>query len=206
MQYQMKISLLILIFCSAVNSCTESTSKKDSTNFVEVETVMDSVIYPNFEISWRDSAVVKFKLAKPTERYPNIIYDSAKIIFYLGYNSGNNSDAVSFFPLNKNGRWISTIKRSITISKTDLHIADSLLGNSRSFDNSSAAFSQSPNYGIVYFKDGNAIGQTSIGPGTQTVKSTFQLAQPSYFGRLNNAEFIKIRALFYNKLHLEDLR
>jgi hypothetical protein len=167
----MNFKLLLTIFVLLVLSCRQNNNKKKE--FVVVETAMEP-IKQDYTISWKDSSVVQFKLDGSIS-YPKIEYDSAKILFYRGYNLEEGLDTASYFPVNTTGKWISTVISSANISKTDLWKVDSLLGNQKSYDESAAAGGQDPKYGIVYFKNGKVIGQTSIGPGSQTVRTTFKL-------------------------------
>ena len=158
-------------------------------------------IKQDYTISWKGSSVVEFKLDGSIS-YPKIEYDSANILFYRGYNLEEDLDTASYFPVNTSGKWISTVISSSNISKADLWKVDSLLGNQKSYDESAAAGRQDPKYGIIYFKNGKVIGQTSLGPGSQTVKTTFKLPQPSYSQRLNNSECRQIEVVIWKKLHL----
>jgi hypothetical protein len=198
MQYQMNLKLLLVIFVLSALSCRQSSNKKNEITIIE--TTM-APIKQDYTISWSDSGKVEFKLNELLT-YPKIYYDSAKILFYMGYNLGEGLDTESYFPLNDDGEWISTIMRSSIISKTDLWKVDSLLGNQKSYDESTAAGRLAPKYGIVYFKNGKVIGQTCIDPGGQTVKTTFKLPQPSYSQRLNNSECRQIEVVFAKKFHL----
>ena len=195
----MTIRLLLIMFLFPALSCRQSDNKKKE--FVVIETTM-APIKQDYTISWKDSSAVQLELSPDLIVYPKIDYDSAKLLFYWGYNLEEGLDTASFFPVNSNGKWISTIIYSCTISKADLSKVDSILGNQKSYDESAAAGGQDPKYGIVYFKNGKVIGQTSLGPGSQTVKTTFKLPQPSYSQRLNNSECRQIEVVFWKKLHL----
>jgi len=181
-----------------VLSCRQINTKKKE--FVVVETTMEP-IKQDYTISWKGSSVVEFKLDGSIS-YPKIEYDSANILFYRGYNLEEDLDTASYFPVNTSGKWISTVISSSNISKADLWKVDSLLGNQKSYDESAAAGRQDPKYGIIYFKNGKVIGQTSLGPGSQTVRTTFKLPQPSYSQRLNNSECRQIEVVIWKKLHL----
>ena len=198
MQYRIRIKLLLTMFVLLVLSCRQNNSKKNE--FAIVETTM-APIKQDYTISWKDSSVVEFRL-DGTFSYPQIEYDSAKILFYWGYNIEEGLDTASYFPINLTGKWISTVISSANISKADLWKVDSLLGNQKTYDESAAANRQDPKYGIVYFKNGKVVGQTSIGPGSQTVRTTFKLPQPSYSQRLNNSECRQIEVVLWKKLHL----
>jgi hypothetical protein len=194
----MNFKLLLTIFVLLVLSCRQINTKKKE--FVEVETTMEP-IKQDYTISWKGSSVVEFKLDGSIS-YPKIEYDSANILFYRGYNLEEDLDTASYFPVNTSGKWISTVISSSNISKADLWKVDSLLGNQKSYDESAAAGRQDPKYGIIYFKNGKVIGQTSLGPGSQTVRTTFKLPQPSYSQRLNNSECRQIEVVIWKKLHL----
>jgi len=195
----MNFKLLLTVNVLLVISCRQINSKKNES--VIVETTMTSIIH-DYTISWKDSSIVEFNLDGEIS-YPKIEYDSARILFYRGYNPGE--DTTSYFPVNTSGKWISTVISSVNISKEDLWKIDSLLGNQKSYDKSAAAGGQDPQYGIVYFKNGKVIGQTSIGPGSQTVRTTFKLPQPSYSQRLNNSECRQIEVVFWKMFHLYGL-
>ena len=197
MQYK-ALKLLIAIFLFSALSCRQSNNKKEE--ITVVETTM-APLKQDYIISWKDSGKVEFKLDESIT-YPEIDYDSARILYYWGYNLEEGLDTTSYFPLNSNGKWISTIMYSSIISKTDLWKVDSLLGDQKSYDKSASAAGLIPKYGIVYFKNGKVIGQTGIGPGSQTVMTTFKLPQPSYSQRLNNSECRQIEVVFWKKLHM----
>ena len=186
------------MFVLLVLSCRQNNSKKNE--FAIVETRM-APIKQDYTISWKDSSVVEFRL-DVLFSYPQIEYDSAKILFYWGYNIEEGLDTASYFPINLTGKWISTVISSANISKADLWKVDSLLGNQKTYDECAPANRQDPKYGIVYFKNGKVVGQTSIGPGSQTVRTTFKLPQPSYSQRVNNSECRKIEVVLWKKLHL----
>jgi len=194
----MNFKLLLTIFVLLVLSCRQINTKKKE--FVVVDTTMEP-IKQDYTISWKGSSVVEFKLDGSIS-YPKIEYDSANILFYRGYNLEEDLDTASYFPVNTSGKWISTVISSSNISKADLWKVDSLLGNQKSYDESAAAGRQDPKYGIIYFKNGKVIGQTSLGPGSQTVRTTFKLPQPSYSQRLNNSECRQIEVVIWKKLHL----
>jgi hypothetical protein len=172
--------ILIIIFCSAI-SCSQLNNKNSELIIVNTEM---APIKQEWTISWLDSCITKF--AKKDYTYPKLDYDSAKLLYYNGYNAEEGLDTSSFFPLNKDGKWISTIINSTTVPKADLVIVDSLLGSQKSFDENSAAGRQCPELGIVYFKTGKVIGQTTLGRGSQTIRTTFR----------------QIRKLFYKQLHV----
>ena len=201
MQYQMKFKLLLTMVVLLVLSCRQNNNKKKE--FAIVETTM-APIKQVYTISWKDSSVVQYKL-DGTISYPKIEYDSARILFYWGYNFQEGLDTTSYFPVNLTGKWISTVISSAYLLKADLWKVDSLLGNQKSYDESAAVGGQDPKYGIVYFKNGKVIGQTSFGPGSQTVRTTFLLPQPSYSQRLNNSEWRQIEVVLWKKLHFQGL-
>jgi hypothetical protein len=198
----MTFKLFLIIFFSSILSCRQI--KEEKHELLVLETTM-AAIKQDYKISWSDSGKVQFRLNAVPYTYPKLDYDSARILYYWGYNLEEGLDTTSFFPVNLEGQWISTIMYSTTVTKVDLSKVDSLLGNQKSFDESSAAGTQSPKYGIVYFKKGKVIGQTTIGPGSQTIRTTFRLPQPSYCQRLNNSECRKIEVVFWKKLHLYGL-
>jgi hypothetical protein len=198
----MTIKLFFVIFFSSIMSCRLISEEDDKIVVLETTT---APIKQDYKISWSDSGKVQFKLSVDSYTYPNLDYDSARILYYWGYNLDEGLDTTSFFPINTEGKWISTIMYSAIITKADLSKVDSLLGNQKSFDESSAAGTQSPKYGIVYLKKGKVIGQTTIGPGSQTVRTTFKLPEPCYSQRLNNSECRQIEVVFWKKLHIHGL-
>ncbi len=197
----MTLKFLIAIFLFAALSCRQSNNKKDE--ITVVETTM-APIKQDYVISWKDSGKVEVKWNE-SATYPEINYDSARILFYWGYNLEESLDTAVFFPLSSKGMWISTIMRSSMVSKVDLLKVDSLLGNQNSYDKSKSTSVQTPKYGIVYFKDNKVIGQTAIGPGSQIVMTTFSLPKNSYSQRLNSLECRQIEVVFWKKLHMYDM-
>jgi hypothetical protein len=122
MQYPTTFKLVATMTFFFVLSYRQSDSKKK--DIVVVETTMLPV-KQDYIISWKDSSVVQFKL-DGFVAYPAIAYDSAKILFYWGYNIGEGLDTASYFPVAVNGKWISTVISAGNISKADLWKIDSI--------------------------------------------------------------------------------
>src|SRR5437660_436803 len=98
MQYQMIFKLFLIVFLSSVLSCRQINNKKDE---IIVPKVTILPLKQDYKISWVGSSMVQFNLSQVSYTYPKIDYDSAKILYYWGYNLEEGLDTISYFPLNQ---------------------------------------------------------------------------------------------------------
>lgn len=188
----MKPLLLIVFLYSTIVSCKD-TKVKDS--LAEPKGTVNpsdtDKSSPGHKIEWLDSSIVNYQVDTfLTHSGKAFLCDSAIAIDYTGF-SGEHT----FMPLNDNGQWISTIKKSEKLTNQQLQLVQSVLGNKKSFDNPMMVSCFEPRLGIVYFKDSKVIAQSAICLGCARLKSTAKLGDGenySSFSELTSRQLEKL--------------
>jgi hypothetical protein len=168
---------LLLISCNSNNGNTIPNSKD---SFIEVKTVMTE-IPSDYEISWRDSGNVKLDIDPGLSHGGGAFKcDSVIAIDYIG-SLGEHT----YLPLNNKGQWINTISKRKKLLSSQIDSLNSILGDKTSFVNPMQVACYEPRLGIVYFRKGKVIAQSTICLLCARLESTAKLGNKESYSSFN---------------------
>ncbi|WPO79104.1 hypothetical protein [Flavobacterium sp. KACC 22761] len=98
--------------------------------------------------------------------------DSVIGVNYIGFDGYGHS----FYPINKNGKSISTIKTRQKLERKQILKLNAILGNKKTFKNPNLYACYNPRLGFIYFKDNKIICQTQICLECSQLESTAKTA------------------------------
>ncbi|MFH6999940.1 hypothetical protein ACHRVZ_18610 [Flavobacterium sp. FlaQc-57] len=165
-----KSILLAFLF---LTSC-KNTSVKDNENFKLLPPKIT-----NLKIRWVTANEFLVNIDTLLSYEKKFEYDSVIGVNYIGFDGYGHS----FYPINKDGRSINTIKNRQKLDRNQTLKLNAILGDKKTFENPNMAACYNPRLGFIYFKDNKVICQTQICLECSQLQSTAKTA------RINSGAF-----------------
>jgi hypothetical protein len=182
-------AFFLLFLCSA---CHNFSNKPDN-NKTPSE---NNAAQFNFDPKWLNTNKVFMAIDSTISFKGGFKCDSVEIIRYEG-SFGEHS----FPPLNKEGKWISTIKKRQRLTNQQVVFVSSILRTKATFKNPLIIGCFEPRIGLVYFRDNKVIGQAYLCLGCIRIESTVKLGNNEYYASFNQEARTKL-GNFYDSLKI----
>jgi len=98
--------------------------------------------------------------------------DSVIGVNYIGFDGNGHS----FYPINKRGRSINTIKSRQKLEHNQISKLNAIIGNKKTYKNPNLTACYNPRLGFIYFKNNKVICQTQICLECSQLQSTAKTA------------------------------
>jgi hypothetical protein len=189
----MKFSLVIYpILLLALSNCSDPRSSpglvsNDSTNNKIGSSLQ---ISEKYSIPWLDSNRADLKIDSSLSHAAGFNCDSAIAVDYIGFKGEH-----TFPVINEKGQWISTIKKVEKLTTSQFQSIQRTLGNKSSFQNPIQVACYEPRWGLLYFKNGEVIGQTEICLACMKIGSSAKLGNNDQFASFNKKTLRKLQAI-----------
>ncbi|MBS7254379.1 hypothetical protein [Flavobacterium branchiicola] len=112
----------------------------------------------NIKIHWSPSSDFLVNIDTLLSYEKEFECDSVIGVNYIGFDGYGHS----FYPINKKGESINTIKTSQKLEYNQILKLNLILGDKKTFENPNSAACYNPRLAFIYFKDNKVICQTQI--------------------------------------------
>ena len=178
----MKTKALILLFvflsCNRVKETEENSELKLPPKALEES------------IHWVKSPKNTVEIDKSLSHQKGFECDSVIGIDYFGFEGEH-----FFYPINNEGEFISTIKKSQKLSKEQFLKLNSILGSRETYKHPQIIGCYEPRLAFIYFKKNKVIGQTQICLSCAQIKSTAETVDGEYGNSINEKAIEQLSGL-----------
>jgi hypothetical protein len=158
-----KSILLAFLFLA---SC-KNKSVKNNENFKLLPPKIESV-----KIRWATTNEFVVSTDSLLSYEKKIECDSVIGVNYIGFDGNGHS----FYPINKRGRSINTIKSRQKLEHNQISKLNAIIGNKKTYKNPNLTACYNPRLGFIYFKNNKVICQTQICLECSQLQSTAKTA------------------------------
>ena len=158
-----KSFLLVFLFLA---SC-KNTSLKNNENYQLVTPKIESA-----EIRWATTNDFLVNIDTLLSYEKGFECDSVIGVNYIGFDGYGHS----FYPINKKGRSINTIKSRHKLEHNQISKLNAIIGNKKTYKNPNLTACYNPRLGFIYFKNNKVICQTQICLECSQLQSTAKTA------------------------------
>jgi hypothetical protein len=188
-----KCLILAGISCSKranSNKISQSMTLVDSLKSIEIE---DSLSWSNQNenlIFWRKDKISKILIDTNLSHQKGFEYDSIVGIDYIGFEGEH-----SFNPVNNEGEFISSIKKSKKLNESQIAKLFSILTDKNTYENPQIVACYEPRLAFIYYNGDVIIGQTQICLSCASLHSTAKTISKEHGGLFNTQATKKLDSL-----------
>ena len=181
-QHLLKVQTLLLTFLFVCCNNPKTTNGKID-NRIAIDDTQNSPPKKRkyFPITWIENDKVTLDIdSNLSYRRKAFNCDSVIAIDYVGFEKDH-----SFYPINENGMWISTILKTKKLTISQNNRFNKILGDYKTFENPRMVACYEPRLALIYFKNNKVIAQTQICLTCAGLNSTVELGSRRKDGLFN---------------------